>query len=132
MEKYNILAIGVDHFRYTLLSKVLSEYGIEPQRKGGILKLTFSPEQSKVAPSISSAFLNHRIKWGDCMIMRWFTNNATRILDKKGNITFGKIEPKARKTDGFMCLVMCMICALLLDLELDPPESTGLPDVYVY
>ena len=132
MEKYNILAIGVDHFRYTLLSKVLSEYGIEPQRKGGILKLTFSPEQSKVAPSISSAFLNHRIKWGDCMIMRWFTNNATRILDKKGNITFGKIEPKTRKTDGFMCLVMCMICALLLDLELDPPESTGLPDVYVY
>ncbi|MGM9626917.1 MAG: terminase TerL endonuclease subunit [Faecousia sp.] len=131
-EKYNILAIGVDHYRYTLLSKALSEYGIEPQRNGGILKLTFSPEQSKVAPSISSAFLNHRIKWGDCMIMRWFTNNAIRILDKKGNITFGKIEPKTRKTDGFMCFVMCMICALLLGLDLDPPEYTDLPDVYVY
>lgn len=130
--KYNILAHGIDHYRYTLLTKAFNAAGILPIRMGGTLKLTYTPEQSQVAPLIASAFINHRIKWGDCMIMRWFTNNATRILDKKGNITFGKIEPKARKTDGFMCFVMCVICAELLGHELDVKELPALPDVYTY
>lgn len=131
-EQYDILAIGVDHYRYTLLSKELSRAGVEPIRKGGILKLTYTPEQSQVAPIISSAFLKHIISWGDSMIMRWFTNNATRILDKKGNITFGKIEPKTRKTDGFMAFVMCMICSELLGFDLDVKEAAALPDVFIY
>lgn len=37
--------------------------------------------------------------------MRWYTNNAKQVLDAKGNITYGKIEPKSRKTDGFMAMV---------------------------
>lgn len=132
-EKYNILAIGVDHYRYTLLAKAFAANGITTIRKGGILKLVYTPEQSQIAPILSSAFLNHQIHFGDVMIMRWFINNATRILDKKGNITYGKIEPKTRKTDGFMCLVMCFICALLIEgIELDAPETSGVPDVYVY
>ena len=131
-EKYSLLLIGIDHFRYTLLSKALSQHGFAPQRNGGIVKLTYTPEQAQVAPIISSLFLTHHIHFGDCMIMRWFINNATRVLDKKGNITFGKIEPKTRKTDGFMALVASMICAMLQNLQLDNADSDALPDVCIY
>lgn len=86
-----------------------------------------------VAPIIASAFINHKIVWGDCMIMRWFTNNATRMIDKKGNITFGKIEPKSRKTDGFMAMVMAFICYMLRqDVFESGSQDGGLPDVYIY
>ena len=33
--------------------------------------------------------------------MRWFTWNTKATIDKKGNTVYEKIEPKARKTDGF-------------------------------
>lgn len=82
---------------------------------------------------IASAFLNHKIRWGDNMLMRWYTNNATRILDKRGNITFGKIEPKTRKTDGFMALVAAFIVAVIKMDELTYYNTdTELPDVYIY
>ena len=132
-EKYNLILTGIDHFRYTLLSKAFGEHGFDPDRKKGNLKLTYTPEQSMVAPIIASAFINHKIVWGDCMIMRWFTNNATRMIDKKGNITFGKIEPKSRKTDGFMAMVMAFICYMLRqDVFESSSQDGGLPDVYIY
>lgn len=40
--------------------------------------------------------------------MRWYTNNTSVTTDKYGNKTFGKIEPKLRKNDGFMALVAGM------------------------
>lgn len=132
-EKYNLILAGIDHFRFTLLSKAFGEHGFDPDRKKGNLKLTYTPEQSMVAPIIASAFINHKIVWGDCMIMRWFTNNATRMIDKKGNITFGKIEPKSRKTDGFMAMVMAFICYMLRqDAFESGSQDGGLPDVYIY
>lgn len=132
-EKYNLILTGIDHFRFTLLSKAFGEHGFDPDRKKGNLKLTYTPEQSMVAPIIASAFINHKIVWGDSMIMRWFTNNATRMIDKKGNITFGKIEPKSRKTDGFMAMVMAFICYMLRqDAFESGSQDGGLPDVYIY
>lgn len=131
--KYNLLMTGIDHFRYTLLSKALTEHGYDANRKTGNVKLTYTPEQSMVAPIITSAFLNHRIVWGDNMLMRWYTNNAKRIIDDRGNISFGKIEPKTRKTDGFMALVMAFIVAEIKRDELTYYNiDTDLPDVYVY
>ena len=56
----------------------------------------------QVAPLISSDFANQRIVYGDNKLMRWYTNNTKVDVDKKGNMTYGKIEPKSRKTDGFM------------------------------
>lgn len=132
-QKYNLILSGIDHFRFTLLSKAFASFGFDPDRKTGNLKLTYTPEQSMVAPIIASAFINHKIAWGDCMIMRWFTNNATRMIDKKGNITFGKIEPKSRKTDGFMALVMAFICYMLRqDVFESSSQDSELPDVYIY
>lgn len=131
--KYNMILTGIDHFRFTLLSKAFANHGFDPDRKKGNLKLTYTPEQSMVAPIIASAFINHKIVWGDCMIMRWFTNNATRMIDKKGNITFGKIEPKSRKTDGFMAMVMAFICYMLRQDVFESGSQDGeLPDVYIY
>ncbi len=132
-EKYSLLLSGIDHYRFTLLSKAFSAYGFDADRKTGNLKLSYTPEQSLVAPMISSAFINHRICWGDCMVMRWFTNNATRLIDKRGNISFGKIEPKSRKTDGFMALVMAFICYLLKqDAFETSQDDSAAPGVYVY
>lgn len=131
--KYNLIMGGIDHFRYTLLAKSFAEHGFDPDRKTGNLKLTYTPEQSMVAPLITSAFLNHKIVWGDNMTMRWYTNNATRIIDKRGNISFGKIEPKSRKTDGFMALVAAFIVAEIKRDELTYYNIGGsLPEVYVY
>lgn len=131
--RFNLVMGGIDHFRYTLLAKSFAQYGFDPDRKKGNLKLTYSPEQSMVAPIISSAFLNHKIVWGDNMLMRWYTNNAIRIIDKRGNITYGKIEPKTRKTDGFMALVAAFIVAEIKRDELIYYNiDTALPDVYVY
>ncbi len=129
-----LLLSGIDHYRFTLLSKAFGAYGFDPDRKNGNLKLTYTPEQSMVAPLLTSAFVSHSIAWGDCMIMRWFTNNATRLLDKRGNITFGKIEPKSRKTDGFMALVMAFICyQLKRDIfEIAESDTGELPDVAIY
>lgn len=132
-KKFNLVMGGIDHFRYTLLAKEFAKYGFDPDRKKGNLKLVYSPEQSMVAPIISSAFLNHKIVWGDNMLMRWYTNNAIRIIDKRGNITYGKIEPKSRKTDGFMALVMAFIVAEIKRDELTYYNTdTALPEVYVY
>lgn len=129
-----LVLTGIDHFRYTLLAKSFGNYGFDPDKKTGNLKLTYTPEQSLIAPLLSSAFINHKIAWGDCMIMRWFTNNATRIIDKRGNISFGKIEPKSRKTDGFMALVMAYICYnQRRDLfEINESDAGEWPDVVIY
>lgn len=129
-----LVLTGIDHFRFTMFSKTFGDYGFNPDRKTGNLKLTYTPEQSMIAPLLSSAFVNHRIAWGDCMIMRWFTNNATRIIDKRGNISFGKIEPKSRKTDGFMALVMAFICYQLRRELFEACEGASgeMPDVVIY
>ena len=47
--------------------------------------------------------------------MRWYTNNVCVITDKYGNKQFGKIEPKLRKTDGFMAMDVAMFCKDLLE-----------------
>lgn len=129
-----LVLTGIDHYRYTMLAKSFGAYGFDPDKKTGNLKLTYTPEQSLIAPLLSSAFINHKIAWGDCMIMRWFTNNATRIIDKRGNISFGKIEPKSRKTDGFMALVMAFICYNQRRelFEINESDAWELPDVAIY
>lgn len=132
-QKYSLIMGGIDNYRHVLLGRAFAAKGWNADRKNGNLKLTYSPEQSKVAPLISSSFLNHRIIWGDNMLMRWYTNNSIRIIDRKGNITFGKIEPKTRKTDGFMAFVAAVIVAELRRDELTYDNlDNDLPEVFVY
>lgn len=60
--------------------------------------------------SFLSLFINHNFVWGDVPILRWFTNNTKKII-QNGNVSYGKIEPNYRKTDGFMALVNAVILA---------------------
>ena len=133
-EKYNLLLGGIDHYRYTLLSKAFASAGFSTDKRTGNVKLTYTPEQSQVAPIITSAFTSQRIVWGDSMLMRWYTNNACRLIDKRGNISFGKYEPKSRKTDGFMAMVAAFVAAVIKQDEMQAADysSADLPEVYTY
>ncbi len=110
--KYNLTIIygAIDHFRYTIVGKALTAAGFVPEARAlgeitGNLKRIRPSDIMAIAPSLCLEFAKHEIAWGDSMMMRWFTNNAKKVIDKKGNVTFEKIEPKSRKTDGFMALV---------------------------
>ena len=59
----------------------------------------------RVQPVINSAFTTGRIAWGEDPAMRWFTNNTKLVPFLNGNYKYEKIEPRGRKTDGFMAMV---------------------------
>ena len=110
LTKYNCVKTGIDNFRLALLSKSLKKIGIDASDKEQV-KITRPSDIMKIVPVIDSLFNNHQIVWGDNPLMRWFTNN-TKLTDKTlGNYVYDKIEPKSRKTDGFMAFVHAMIAA---------------------
>lgn len=113
--KYNIISIGIDNFRYSLLNSEFKKIGFDAYEKKNI-KLIRPNDIIKVAPIINSIFVNHNFVWGDLPIMRWYTNN-TKKVEKNGNMTYEKIEPNYRKTDGFMALVNATV------LENELPEE---------
>lgn len=103
-QTFNIIAVGIDKFRYTLLSKSLIDIGFTAE-KGGNIHLIRPSDEMMIIPTITSLFNNHQIAWGDNPLMRWYCNNSNRIMSGNGNMTYGKIEPKSRKTDGFKAFV---------------------------
>lgn len=108
--KYNFVKLGVDNFRLALLSKSMKNIGIDATNKEQV-KIIRPSDIMKIVPVIDSLFNNRQIVWGDNPLMRWFTNN-TKLTDKNlGNYVYDKIEPKSRKTDGFMAFVHAMIAA---------------------
>jgi phage terminase large subunit-like protein len=103
---YNIEKIAIDSYRYSLLSKALRDIGFDAKDK--TVKLTRPSDIMLVQPKIHSAFVSHKITWGDDPMMRWYTNNAKLEPAPNNNFKYGKIEPKSRKTDGFMAFVAAM------------------------
>lgn len=102
-EVYSIEGVAVDTFRYALVKSALKDIGFTPEAKN--LFLVKLADTMRIAPVITSKFNKHMIHWEKNPLMRWYVNNTKVSLDSKGNISFEKIEPKARKTDGFMCMV---------------------------
>lgn len=100
-QHYNILKIAIDNFRYSLLKEAFKKIGFEAYEEKKIF-LVRPSNIMQVAPVINSGFVKRIIVFGDVPVMRWYTNNTKKIMDNKGNITYGKIEPNYRKTDGFM------------------------------
>lgn len=129
-EKYNIVMIAMDSFRYTLLSKSLRNIGFNADKNGANnIKLVRPSDQMLIAPTITSIFVNQNVIWGDNSLMRWYTNNTKIEISSVGNITYGKIEPQSRKTDGFMAFV----AAETIGSELDDYEIMGdIGDLGVY
>ena len=64
-------------------------------------------------------FATESIVYGADRMMRWYTNNVYVDKDSKGNISYEKIEPYLRKTDGFMALIHA--------LTLDGMLKEGIP-----
>ena len=108
-ERFNILKIGIDKYRYTLMSKALAEYGFLADKDGKI-KIVRPSDEMQLIPTLTSLFNNNRIAVGDDPLMRWCINNSKRVTSTAGNMTYGKIEPKSRKTDAFKALVAAEIC----------------------
>lgn len=122
-KKYNIMMIGIDNYRYTWLNKAFKKIGFDAfDKENKKIYLVRPSDITKASPIISSAFLRHAISGWDRM-MCWYTNNSKKILDRKGNTSYGKIEPKTRKTDGFMAWVASMCCIDVL------PEVTDFPNI---
>ncbi len=121
---YHILDIVGDSFRISYLENVFKEKGLplSQVRSGPIT-------HAKVAPLIESLFAEEKIAFGDSPTMRWYVNNTYQELDAKGNVTYKKIEPKTRKTDGFFALIH----ALSRDGDLQEAHEDVLAlDVYTY
>lgn len=103
---YNIKYVCCDTFRFALLRDALEKIGFRGG-KGGNIWLTRTSQVILVTPVVISMFLKRLIAWGDNSLMRWYTWNVKRVMDK-GNTRFEKIEPKSRKTDGFYALCHAM------------------------
>ena len=108
MSLYSILGVALDSYRFSIFSRLLDDLGFSVKDK--TIKLLRPSDIMLVQPKITSAFAKQRISWGNDPAMRWFTNNAKLEPAKNNNYTYGKIEPKSRKTDGFMAFVagMCI------------------------
>lgn len=129
MQRYNILLLVLDNFRFALLKKALSRIGFEDKLN---IKQTRPSDIMKVAPVVVSCFAKQLFTWGDYAPLRWATNNtkleqtAKRTGTDTGNYYFAKIEGKSRKTDPFMALVHSMTEEEELGeggLELPPDEG---------
>lgn len=103
---YDIDKIAIDDYRYALLSRELKEVGYEAKDKK--VKLVRPSDIMRIQPVISSYFAKGGFIFGDDPLLRWFTNNAKLEPAPNNNFKYGKIEPKSRKTDGFMAFVAAM------------------------
>lgn len=120
--KYTILTIAVDTFRFSLMRSALNDVGIGVGNEFSVpIKLTRKSDIIKVFPVVNSAFVTKRFVWGDLPILRWYTNN-TKVITEGINFNYSKIEPHARKTDGFMALVHAMTQLDVLDNNNDNME----------
>ncbi len=100
-KKYDIQKIAIDSYRYTLMSRELKSIGFDGKDKEKV-KLVRPSDIMLIVPTVNSLFINNLIIWGDDPLMRWFTNNTKLEDAPNNNQKYGKIEPKSRKTDGFM------------------------------
>ncbi len=90
---YNIQMLALDDFRFALMKKALAQVGFTYENKN--IKLVRPSDKTKIEPVIDSAFRSHNIVYGDCPIMRWYTNN------EKG-------QGKEGRTEGFWAFVAAM------------------------
>lgn len=100
---YSIEAVALDDYRYDIVHEELEALGYSAKDRT-ITKVRPS-HHMRVQPVINSAFATGRISWGEDPAMRWFTNNTKLVPFLNGNYKYEKIEPRSRKTDGFMALV---------------------------
>ncbi|MEY9975295.1 terminase TerL endonuclease subunit [Lysinibacillus sp. RC79] len=99
-KKYRIKTVAADHVKFAHLEEKFKDYGLDliKARKGSLT-------HTILEPVIEEMFSHEKILWGDDFMMRWYTWNTYVKRDGKGNITYEKIEPELRKTDGFFAFL---------------------------
>lgn len=117
--KYNIKCLGIDNFRWTLVSDALKAIGFDPKDKTRV-KLIRPSDIMSIEPVIQECFDRNYFTWGNDPVLRWACNNTKRVRSSAksgsntGNFYYAKIEPKSRKTDPFMAFVASMCCESVL------------------
>lgn len=122
MNIYDVKKIAMDTYRYQLFKMAFEKRGLTIENKDnphGIVRLIrkIASATGIIAPFIESMFSQGLINYGPSAIMRWYTNNTSVSEDKYGNKSFGKIEPKLRKNDGFMAFDVAMFCKDELEVQ---------------
>ncbi|WP_338020617.1 terminase TerL endonuclease subunit [Alkalihalobacterium alkalinitrilicum] len=107
---YQIKFIASDMYRINYLKEEFEKYGFNNL----VVARSGSKTHTQLQPIIEDLFAYENMVYGDDMMMRWYTNNVYIKRDAKQNITYEKIEPRLRKTDGFFALLH----ALQFDAEL--------------
>lgn len=124
-----LLLAGIDDYRFALMKKALEDinfYASDKEHKGNVYLVRPRDEMRRI-PLITSAFANGRLIFGNSPVMRWMTNNAKTVTSKAGNTTYGKIEPKSRKTDTFKAFVAAEIVSDVLDSYAQTVSAAPLP-----
>lgn len=104
--KYNIEKIAIDDYRFSLMSRELRAIGYEAADKQ--VKMVRPSDIMRIQPKIASVFACGQLAVGNDPLFRWFVNNTKLEPAPNNNYKYGKIEPKSRKTDGFMAFVAAM------------------------
>ena len=126
-----ILTVGIDDYRYALMKNALLDINFSADKEYGNVFLVRPRDEMRRIPLITSGFVNQRFVWGDNPVMRWMCNNSKTVTSPSGNITYGKIEPKSRKTDTFKAFVAAEIVSDVLDNYSELSE-TVMPEIGVY
>lgn len=113
MQFYEVKRIVMDTYRFTLFREVFETFGLQQETKDnpfGMIRMIRRSNSiyALIAPLIEQSFEDGNINYGPSSIMRWYTRNTGVVVDKMGNTSFVKIEPKLRKNDGFMAFVHAM------------------------
>lgn len=122
--RYNIKALAMDHYRWTLVSESMRAVGFDATDKSRV-KLVRPSDIMQVEPVIQECFDRQLFHWGDNPCLRWSVNNTKRVRSSRklgvdtGNFIYAKIEAKSRKTDPFM--------ALAASMTIEPLLGTGTP-----
>lgn len=104
----SIIKFACDSYRWLWLKRAFEQVNITDDKKTNKVFLVRPSNEMLISPIITSGFTNHRFVWGDNPLMRWAANNTKLVTSSTGNITYGKIEPKSRKTDPFKAFVAAM------------------------
>ena len=122
--RYNIKALAMDHYRWTLVSESMRAVGFDAADKSRV-KLVRPSDIMQVEPVIQECFDRQLFHWDDNPCLRWSVNNTKRVRSSRklgvdtGNFIYAKIEAKSRKTDPFM--------ALAASMTIEPLLGTGEP-----
>lgn len=120
MTDYSVQKIVMDTYRFGLFRECFEQMGLDIEtykNPYGMVRMIrhLNSINTLTAPIVEKAFAEHMINFGSSAIMRWYTNNTCVTMNKYGNKTYGKVEPKLRKNDGFMAFVVAMSAESLLD-----------------